>query len=130
VEDRRRRARDLHPLARVAPRPDWPPASRDGFDGLLRDDGGPVAYDLGAPKWQWLCHVAERGDVVLHGSPNPGIDRFEPRQSNDTAEFGNRRAVYAAADGIWPMYFAIVDRSAGGVSLVNSCHRIERRTGR
>jgi hypothetical protein len=28
---------------------------------------------LDAPKWQFLCHVADRGDHVLHGSGNPGI---------------------------------------------------------
>lgn len=109
-------------------RPGDPPdaATRAGFDALLAAAiraGGPVDYRSVAPKWQWLCHVAERGDLVLHGSNNPGIECFEPRQSNDVAEFGNRTAVYAATDGIWPMYFAIVDRSDGPASLLNSSQR-------
>jgi hypothetical protein len=115
-------------------RPGDPPdaATRAEFDRLLDaalEAGGRVDYRLAAPKWQWLCHVADRGDLVLHGSNNPAIDRFEPRQSDDRAEFGNRTAVYAATDGIWPIYFAIVDRRDGPASLLNSCQRFEEPDG-
>ncbi|MEU1003082.1 hypothetical protein [Streptomyces tibetensis] len=41
--------------------------------------------------------------VLLHGSGDPAIRRFEPRQPDDSSEFGNRRAVFAADDGLWPM---------------------------
>lgn len=104
------------------------------FDALLgrmlaAGPRAPVDYRLAAPKWQFLCHVAERGDIVLHGSGNPDIELFEPRQSDDIAEFGNRAAVYAAADGIWPMYFAILDRPRHRMSLTNSCMRVERPDG-
>jgi hypothetical protein len=111
-------------------RPGTPPdaATRAEFDALLAT-GGLVDYRLAAPKWQFLCHAAERGDLVLHGSNDPGIGCFEPRQSNDLAEFGNRTAVYAATDGIWPMYFALVDRRGGPASLLNSCQRFERPDG-
>lgn len=61
---------------------------------------------------------------MLHGSGQSDILEFEPRQSNDVREFGNRRAVYAASDGIWPIYFAVMDRDAGVTSLVNSCARV------
>ena len=61
---------------------------------------------------------------MLHGSGSPDIQEFEPRQSNDLAEFGNRRAVYAASDGIWPIYFAVVNRDGPVTSLVNSCARV------
>jgi hypothetical protein len=61
---------------------------------------------------------------VLHGSSDPDIARFEPRQSNDIAEFGNRKAVYAAADGLWAMFFAILDRPRHRMSLTNSCFRV------
>src|SRR6478735_3474388 len=70
----------------------------------------------------WREHL-ELGDLeldylLLHGSGSSEIAEFEPRQSNDTAEFGNRTAVYAASDGLWAMYFALVDRRQGS-SLVN-----------
>ncbi len=67
---------------------------------------------------------------MLHGSGRTDIEEFEPRQSNDINEFGNRRAVYAASDGIWPLYFAIVDRANYVTSLVNSCFRIVTAEGR
>jgi hypothetical protein len=103
-------------------------ATRRAFDEVLAravedGPGRPIDYRLDAPKWQFLCHVADRGEVVLHGSSKPDIARFEPRQSNDIAEFGNRKAVYAAADGLWAMYFAILDRPAHPMSLTNSCFR-------
>jgi hypothetical protein len=119
-------------LTRPGPAPDV--ATRWAFDEVLAravedGPGRPIDYRLDAPKWQFLCHVADRGEAVLHGSSKPDIDRFEPRQSNDIAEFGNRTAVYAAADGLWALYFAILDRPAHGMSLTNSCFRVAGEDG-
>jgi hypothetical protein len=107
---------------------------RRAFDEVLaraveNGPGRPIDYRLDAPRWQFLCHVADRGEVVLHGSSKPDIDRFEPRQSNDIVEFGNRKAVYAAADGLWAMYFAILDRPKHLMSLTNSCFRVLHEDG-
>ncbi|REK54538.1 MAG: hypothetical protein C6W55_11945 [Thermobacillus sp.] len=108
------------------------PALRDEdfvhFERLYRlmteQEGTPeLTYDLSAPKWMFLSWLCETKNIVLHGSANPAIAEFEPRQSNDVNEFGNRRAVYAASDGIWPIYFAIVDRERV-TSLLNGCFRI------
>lgn len=85
--------------------------------------GEPIDYRLAAPRWQFICHVADTRPVLLHGSANPGIARFEPRQPVDNTEFGNRNAVYAASDGLWPMYFAILDRERYDLSLVNGAVR-------
>jgi len=114
-------------LTRPGPAPDA--ATRTAFDELLAravaaGPGEPIDYRLAAPKWQFLCHVADRGEALLHGSSAPEIELFEPRQSNDIAEFGNRTAVYAAADGLWAMYFAILDRPRHLMSLTNSCFRV------
>ena len=90
---------------------------------------GPLDYRLAAPRWQFLCWLADTQDVVLHGSGRPDIEEFEPRQADDVSEFGARLAVYAASDGLWPMYFAIVDR--GRVrSLVNACAHVVDAEGR
>jgi hypothetical protein len=94
--------------------PDWwvaeperptDPQSLAAFDRLLdaaRRDGPqlPLNYDLPLPKRQFLSHVADRGDIVLHGSSQPDIALFEPRQSGDLREFGAKKAVFAASDGI------------------------------
>jgi hypothetical protein len=85
----------------------------------------PIEYTLSAPKWQFLCWIAENRDIVLHGSGNSDIDHFEPRKANDINEFGDRNAIYAASDGIWPMYFAILDRERYPMTLSNGCfHRV------
>ena len=108
-------------------------AARLAFDALyhnaLNAEGcSAIQFNLPWPKWQFLCYLADQHGLALHGSGNAQIDRFEPRQSNDVGEFGNQQAVYAAADGIWPMFFAIVDRERVG-SVANACIRLEDETG-
>lgn len=103
------------------------------FDELLastlRMSGCPtIEFTLPQPKWQFLCYLADHHDIALHGSGNPSIDLFEPRQPHDLTEFGNQKAVYAASDGLWSMFFAIVDRERVG-SITNACVRLEDETG-
>lgn len=110
-------------------RPAMPgPEMLAAFDGLLervtRSPGGEIDYRLPAPKWQFLCHLADAHGLLLHGSTNPQIALFEPRKSNDVHAFGDRQAVYAASDGIWPLYFAILDRQRFPMSLNNTCVRL------
>lgn len=106
------------------------------FDELLAQALGhgpdrPVDYRLDAPKRQFLCHAADRADVVLHGSGDPDITRFEPRLPGNTLDFSNRRAVFAATDGIWPLHYAILDRVRHpAVMTVNSCIRLGSTDGR
>jgi hypothetical protein len=125
--------------------PDWvmprPPGPDDDTTAKFADlwtehladgSGRAVDYRLAAPRWQFLCWLADTQDVLLHGSGSADIEEFEPRQADDVGEFGARLAVYAASDGLWPMYFAIVDRTVV-TSLVNgSMHVLDddgRRTG-
>ncbi len=112
----------------LLPRPpmDLNPATVAAFEQLittavLPGSGEAIPYQLAVPKWQFLCYLCDTKEILLHGSGNPDIDEFEPRQSNDTTEFGNRQAVYAASDGLWPLYFAVVDRDNGVTSLINAC---------
>ena len=110
------------------------PETVAAFDLLLEQvlASGPehlAGYPLNVPKWQFLCHATERADLVLHGSGDPGIALFEPRQPEDTLEFSSRRAVFAATDGIWPIYYAILDRERYPMMLCNSCVRVCSETG-
>jgi hypothetical protein len=84
---------------------------------------------LPLPLWQFLCWLTDSKGHLLHGSGDGGILEFEPRQSNDIDEFGNRKAVYAASDGIWPMFFAIVDRRGYNMTIVNAAIRLELLSG-
>ena len=101
----------------------------DSFENLFAEqilgaDGALIDYTLSAPKWQFLNYLGDTKQVVMHGSGLSTIREFEPRQSNDVNEFGDQRAVYAASDGIWATYFAIVDRDNFVGSLVNACFRV------
>ncbi|HYF63918.1 MAG TPA: hypothetical protein VD886_13945 [Herpetosiphonaceae bacterium] len=80
---------------------------------------------LPSPRWPVLAYLAEHKPVLLHGSNDATITELVPRQSHDTEAFGNQYAVYAASDGIWPIFFAIVDRSQRPLSLHNACFRTE-----
>jgi hypothetical protein len=105
--------------------------ARAVFDHLFQvtPAGQEIDYRLPYPKWQFLCHICETNEVVLHGSQNLHIDEVEPRQAIDIKGFSNQRAIYATTDGIWAMYFAIVDRCKQPLSLFNSCFqtRISKR---
>jgi len=99
------------------------------LDTALNAGGCPaIEYTLPWPKWQFLCYLADQRDIAMHGSGDATIALFEPRQSNDLNEFGNQKAIYAAADGLWAMFFAIVDRERVG-SITNACIRLEDETG-
>jgi hypothetical protein len=109
-------------------------ATRAGFDAVLdaalaAGPAQPIDYHLAAPKWQFLCYLAEECGYALHGSLNPHITEFEPRQPIDLRAFGAQLAVYAAADGIWPMFFAIVDRERYPTSIINGCIRVQTPDG-
>ncbi len=103
----------------------WSRAEADAFERLYRDQirpnvaGAVIDYRLTAPKWKFLCWLIETKDVLLHGSSRDDIVSFEPRRADDASEFGGQRAVFAASDGIWAMFFAITNRRVA-TSLVNA----------
>lgn len=117
----------MQPPDYYLPRPTAAP-DVDAFEALWTEQvkpgtGATVDYRLADPRWQFLCWLADTKDVVLHGSGHPSIEEFEPRKADDVSEFGGRTAVFAASDGLWPMYFALVDRGRVG-SLVNGCAHV------
>lgn len=113
----------------LLPRPplDLTPEKITAFEALYRstDTGSRIDYRLPYPKWQYLSYLCDTKDLVLHGSQNTGISEVEPRQANDKKEFSNQKAIYATTDGIWVIYFAILDRKKySEMSLFNSCLRV------
>lgn len=88
-----------------------------------------IDYDLPWPRWQFISHIVEARNLIAHGSQNADIAEFEPRQSHDAHPFGNRQAVYGASDGLWSMYYAILDRATHPMLLVNSAARVEHEDG-
>ena len=80
------------------------------FKAIEQKDCAKIQYNLAVPKWQFLNYLVEKHKIVLHGSGNINITLFEPRKADDINEFGSQKAVFAAVDGVWAMFFAIVDR--------------------
>jgi hypothetical protein len=108
--------------------------AQSDFDRLfarLKADGANVRidYNLPVPRWQFLCYLADQQGVVLHGTGDPRIQVFEPRLSNDLNEFGAQTAVYAAGDGLWAMFFAILDREHHPMATSNACVRLVDEAG-
>ena len=71
--------------------------------------------------WQFLCGLAERSEIAFHGTGDPNIESFEPREPIDFAPFGQQKAVFATSDPIWAMFYAIVDRERNDLTLNNGC---------
>jgi hypothetical protein len=82
-----------------------------------------VDYHLPFAKWQFLSCIGESHGVVFHGSGDPTIQQVEPRQSRDIKSFSAQRAIYATTDGIWAIFFAILDLRRYPMSLFNTCLR-------
>jgi hypothetical protein len=101
-----------------------PPEKQWAFEDLFCSTpvGRVIDYRLPYPKWEYLSYLCDTKELVLHGSQVLGIEVVEPRQANDVRAFSDQRAIYATTDGIWVIYFAIVDRkNYSPLSLFNSC---------
>jgi hypothetical protein len=84
-----------------------------------------IDYQLPYPKWQFLSYLCSSRDLVLHGSQNMSIEMVEPQKATDIKAISNQKAIYATTDGIWSIFFAIVDRkNFKPLSLFNSCLNI------
>jgi hypothetical protein len=105
----------------------------EAFLQLAGADGGGCLLDVDAllrrrprvVRWQFLSSLAARRRIAFHGTSDPGIERFEPREPLDFAPFGQQKAVFATSDPIWAMFYAIVDRGRHRLTLNNGCVVLE-----
>lgn len=74
--------------------------------------GNWIDVPLPVPKWIFLCWLSDEKNLLLHGSGDPNIGLFEPRTPIDNSpdDFSKQTAVFAASDGISPMFYAMIDR--------------------
>jgi len=103
-------------------------AKREDFSALLEEiltkrDGEWIDYQLPYPKYEFTRYVSQQDMVIFHGSGNSDIEEFTPVRKSfelrDETGRGNLQAVYGTHDGIWPMFFAIVDRPRLNGSIRN-----------
>lgn len=114
----------MHP----APLRDTSPGVLAQFERLwsqaLARPGSELAYDLPAAKWEFLAWLVETQPVVFHGTSRLDLAVIEPRAANDVRDFSAQTAIYAAADGIWGIFFAILNRTQMSMGLFNSVVRV------
>ena len=71
--------------------------------------------ELPEPRLDFLRWLAQRGDVVFHGSPRGELDELRTeRETRDATAWGDQQAVYATTDPVWAIYFACRARGAHG----------------
>lgn len=78
------------------------------------ETGAGLEYDCAYPKYEFLHYLVEHKGLLLHGSNEPDIELLSPlRKSSDTRAYGNLASVYACSDGVWPIFYALVNRRRG-----------------
>lgn len=96
------------------------------FDAILEsalssESSDAVDYRSPRPKHEFLNYLATCHNLLLHGSSAPDIDVVEP-WSDATDGWNAQKAVYAASDGVMPIFFAVTNRAEP--NLVRDIHRV------
>lgn len=98
----------------VGPVLEWPPTEVDAFDRLLARvqaaNGAALVWDPSVLKDRFLTYATERAGLLAHGTSRGELTSLEPSDQGDL-EGRPVRAVFASSDGIWAMFFAILDWS-------------------
>ncbi|WAA09223.1 hypothetical protein [Fervidibacillus albus] len=98
------------------------------FEQVKKGDGQFLSYRSKFPKHLFLTYIVERRNVLLHGTNNREIKVFQPRKQT-LANGKPVTAVFAASDGIWPIFFAIINRSKYKGTLRNLCLTVPTKMG-
>ncbi|MGG3738435.1 hypothetical protein [Aeribacillus pallidus] len=95
---------------------------------IVHGHGDVIPYTSPFPKYMFLHYLIEQKQVLIHGSNIGNIERFEPKEQ---LLFNGKpvKAVFAASDGIWPMFFACINRREYTGSLRNACLTVPTKKG-
>lgn len=93
------------------------------FDEAVHSNKPEINYTSSFPKCRFITYICETKGVFLHGSTNQQIDLFEPRKQ--TLYNGKMtEAVFASKDGIWPVFYAILDKQKVVNTFRNGCIKV------
>jgi hypothetical protein len=95
---------------------------------ISKGNGDFIPYKSNFPKYAFFNYLIEKKNVLVHGSNLSDITRFEPREQT---LFNGKpvKAVFAASDGIWSLFFAVINRKDYLGSLRNICLTILTKKG-
>ncbi|NIK79997.1 hypothetical protein FHS15_005181 [Paenibacillus castaneae] len=84
---------------------------------------GFIHYDCHYPKYRFISYMCKQKKCMAHGSNTSSIEQFEPRKQT---LFNGKyvEAVFATKDAIWPLFYAVFDRSKLYGNFRNGCLRI------
>ncbi|MEC5424754.1 hypothetical protein QGM71_14805 [Virgibacillus sp. C22-A2] len=96
---------------------------------ISSSDSSIFTYNSRYPLYMFLNYVIENKGVVVHGSNNSSINKFEPRNSS---LFNGKpiKAVFASSDGVWSIFFAVQKRKGYVGSIRNLCLSITSNKGK
>lgn len=87
-------------------------------DAINRD--GLIDYTSRFPKQRFIQYISSNMNVLLHGSNNKTISEFEPRrQTLYNGKYVD--AVFATKDGLWPVFYAVLDKDKLKGNFRNGC---------
>ena len=99
------------------------PQEKSEFENLLQNASlanGIIKYNLPYPKYELLYYLAKEKNVIFHGSIDRDISEFFPyRKTLDSHPHGNVKGIYATMDPIWPLFFAILNRTPNAFRIIN-----------
>lgn len=104
------------------------------LDALLANPNGDwIPYNLPYPKHEFIQFLMERDLFIFHGSNKQDIETFAPIRTSvelyDKRGIGNLPAIYGTHDGLWAMFFAIVNRGQLRGSIRNGVTYFHNRAG-
>lgn len=92
------------------------------FNRLIEEtgEGSLIEWSLPYPKLKFLQYLAIEERFLFHGSNTVHIDEFTPREQT---LFNNKvtHAVFASAQPLWSMFYAVLDRSKVVGAFRNGC---------
>lgn len=112
---------------------DVPTQAKMEFEALYeayiqKGEGELIEYECKYPKYLFLNYLIEQKNVLVHGSNHRDIEEFSPRRQ--TLFTGKPvQAVFAASDGVWSSFFAVINRKDYVGSLRNACYSVRTKKG-
>ncbi|WP_420632020.1 hypothetical protein [Candidatus Leptofilum sp.] len=103
------------------------------LDEVLGGNGRILTYTLPYPKHEFLRYLAAQEKFIFHGSAKPDIEEFSTRRTSmelkDRSGRGNVQGIYGTHDGLWPLFFAVVNRSKLPGSIRNGVQYFQNDAG-
>lgn len=100
----------------------WIDEERSAYETLLArmQAGERLPDNLPWPKARFLQYLARKEEWLFHGSNNPDITVFTPREQ--TLYNGVKtKAVFASTEPMWSMFYAVLDRGKVKGGMRNAC---------